>query len=156
IKSDVLAKIHPATFEDDPSLWRANFPVPKLDGHKYSRGHAVAVSGALATTGAARLAARGALRAGAGLVTIASPRDALAVNAAASLAVMVRPVDGVDELTEFLSDRRFNSVVIGPGCGVGSATRDLVLAALSGERAVVLDADALTSFEGDPAVLFAA
>ncbi len=73
----------------------------------------------ISSTGAARLAARGALRAGAGLVTIASPRDALAVNAAANLAVMVRPVDGARELGEFLADARRNAVVLGPGGGVG-------------------------------------
>src|SRR5262249_29591574 len=101
-------------------------------------------------TGAARLAARGALRAGAGLVTIASPRDALLVNAIASLAVMVRPVDGADELTALLSDRRLNAVVLGPGGGVGEGLRALATAALRGERAVVLDADALTSFAEDP------
>ena len=114
------------------------------------------VSGDLSFTGAARLAARGALRAGAGLVTLASPRAALAVNAAASLAVMVRPVDGADELRSLLADHRLNAVVLGPGLGVGANTRDLVLAALDGERAVVLDADALTSFADDPAALFAA
>jgi hydroxyethylthiazole kinase-like uncharacterized protein yjeF len=102
------------------------------------------------STGAARLAARGALRAGAGLVTIASPRDALAVNAAASLAVMVRPVDGAAELAKFLSDRRLNALAIGPGVGVGEATCARVVAALKGERAVVLDADAITSFAADP------
>jgi NAD(P)H-hydrate repair Nnr-like enzyme with NAD(P)H-hydrate dehydratase domain len=101
------------------------------------------------------LAARGALRAGAGLVTIASPRDALLVNAAENLAVMVRPVEGADELTEFLSDRRRNAVVLGPGGGVGDKMRALVLAALAGERAVVLDADALTSFAAEPQTLFA-
>ncbi len=89
----------PKTFENLPALCGArDFPVPRHDGHKYDRGHAVVVSGPSWSTGAARLAARGALRAGAGLVTIASPREALAVNAAASLAVMVRPVDGADEL----------------------------------------------------------
>jgi hydroxyethylthiazole kinase-like uncharacterized protein yjeF len=96
--------------------------------------------------GAARLAARGALRAGAGLVTIASPREALSVNAAASLAVMVRPVDGATELAEFLTDSRRNVVVLGPGGGVGQAMRDHALSALAGTAAVVLDADALTSF----------
>jgi hydroxyethylthiazole kinase-like uncharacterized protein yjeF len=114
------------------------------------------VSGGLSSTGAARLAARGALRAGAGLVTIASPRDALLVNAAENLAVMVRPVEGADELTAFLSDRRRNAAVLGPGGGVGDKMRALVLAALAGERAVVLDADALTSFAQEPHTLFAA
>ena len=80
-----------ADFREHPAgLAAASFPVPRIDGHKYARGHAVVVSGDIAATGAARLAARGALRAGAGLVTLASPRDALAVNAAALTAVMVR------------------------------------------------------------------
>jgi hydroxyethylthiazole kinase-like uncharacterized protein yjeF len=113
----------------------------------------VVVSGGVSTTGAARLAARGALRAGAGLVTIASPREALAVNAAANLAVMVRPVDGAQELAEFLQDRRRNAVVLGPGGGVGPQMRAQVLAAFASNASVVLDADALTSFAGEPRVL---
>jgi ADP-dependent NAD(P)H-hydrate dehydratase / NAD(P)H-hydrate epimerase len=156
ISDSVLEQVRSNTFTNTPVLWGKLFPVPKLDGHKYSRGHAVVVSGDLSFTGAARLAARGALRAGAGLVTLASPRAALAVNAAASLAVMVRASDGAEELWQLLSDRRLNAVVLGPGLGVGANTRALVLAALDGERAVVLDADALTSFEDDPAELFAA
>ena len=104
------------------------------------------VSGGLSTTGAARLAARGALRSGAGLVTIASPSEALSVNAAANMAVMVRPVDGPAELAEFLADKRRNAVVLGPGGGVGETMRELAAVALSSEAGVVLDADALTSF----------
>jgi hydroxyethylthiazole kinase-like uncharacterized protein yjeF len=150
IPAAVLGPIAPKTFENVPALWQRHFPVPSHEGHKYDRGHAVVVSGPSWSTGAARLAARGALRAGSGLVTIASPREALAVNAAASLAVMVRPVDGAAELTAFLADRRLNALAIGPGVGVGEATCELVLAALAGERAVVLDADALTSFAPGP------
>jgi hydroxyethylthiazole kinase-like uncharacterized protein yjeF len=150
IPAAVLVQIAPKTFENIPALWRESFPVPSHAGNKYNRGHAVVVSGPSWSTGAARLAARGALRAGAGLVTIASPREALAVNAAANLAVMVRPVDGASELTAFLADRRLNALAIGPGAGVGEATCELVLAALSGERAVVLDADAITSFSEQP------
>jgi len=150
IPAAVLGSIAPQTFENVPSLWRAVFPLPRLAGHKYDRGHAVVVSGPSWSTGAARLAARGALRAGAGLVTIASPREALAVNASACTAVMVRPVDGAAELTTFLADQRFNAVAIGPGIGVNEATCERVLAALSGDRAVVLDADAMTSFAKAP------
>jgi hydroxyethylthiazole kinase-like uncharacterized protein yjeF len=153
IPASVLDGIAPRTFANVPALWRKVFPVPHRDGHKYDRGHAVVMSGPLWSTGAARLAARGALRAGAGLVTIASPREALAVNAAASLAVMVRPVDGAAELTALLGDGRMNALAIGPGLGVNEATRELVLAALAGERAVVLDADAMTSFAGAPSRL---
>src|SRR4029079_19335505 len=100
------------------------FPVPRTGGHKYTRGHAVVVSGGVASTGAARLAARGAIRAGAGLVTIASPREALAVHAAANTAVMGKPVDGAAELATFLADPRLNAVVLGPGGGVGGPLRE--------------------------------
>jgi ADP-dependent NAD(P)H-hydrate dehydratase / NAD(P)H-hydrate epimerase len=155
IPTRVLEHVRPQTFANVPALWRALFPVPRIDGHKYARGHAVVVSGGMARTGAARLAARAALRAGAGLVTLASPPDALLVNAAASVAVMVRAVGGAGELSEFLSDHRLNAVALGPGGGVGQKMRELVAAALAGPRAVVLDADALTSFADDPRPLFA-
>lgn len=156
ISANVLDRISPTTFRNVPELWFEHFPVPRLDGHKYTRGHVVVLSGGVDSTGAARLAARGALRTGAGLVTIASPRDALAVNAAASLAVMVRPVDDAPELSEFLADARRNVAVLGPGGGVGARMRELVLAALEAGPAVVLDADALTSFAEDLPALTAA
>jgi hydroxyethylthiazole kinase-like uncharacterized protein yjeF len=155
IPASVLETIKPRTYANDPELWGAAFPQPRAGGHKYSRGHAVIVSGGLSTTGAARLAARGALRAGAGLVTIASPPDALGINAAASLAVMVRQVDGAAGLAAFLADKRRNAVLLGPGGGVGPAMREQVAAALASAAAVVLDADALTSAADDLAGLVA-
>jgi len=156
IPDTVLESIRPAMFVNAPALWADRFPVPQPGGHKYRRGHAVVVSGDAPHTGAARLAARGALRAGAGLVTIASPREALAINAASNLAVMVHPIDGADELAAWLADPRLNAIVLGPGGGVGAPMREMVLAALSGARAVVLDADALTSFAEASETLFAA
>src|SRR6202795_622351 len=154
IDAQVLDEIRPQTFENIPQAWRHSFPVPRIDGHKYARGHAIVVSGDIASTGAARLSARGALRAGAGLVTLVSPRDALAVNAAALTAVMVRAVDTAVEFAELLNDKRLNACVIGPGAGVGSRTRDFVHTALSAKRHLVLDADALTSFADAPDRLF--
>ena len=152
--ASVLDDIKPSAFENAPALWRDAFPVPQVEGHKYGRGHAVVVSGDLAATGAARLAARAALRAGAGLVTVASPTGALAVNAAALTAVMVRAVDTPAQLADLLADKRLNACVIGPGAGVGERTRDLVLAVLQSGCAAVLDADALTSFADRPDLLF--
>jgi len=156
IPTAVLEEIRPSVYVNEPSLWSQALPRLRPEGHKYSRGHAVVISGGMSATGAARLAARGALRAGAGLVTLASPREALRVNAAASLAVMVRPVDGAAELAEFLADKRRNAIAMGPGGGIGAAMRELVMAALASKAAVVLDADALTSFAGEPAVLASA
>ncbi len=156
IDAHVLDEIAPQTFENVPQLWHASFPVPRIDGHKYARGHTVVVSGDLAATGAARMSARGALRAGAGLVTLATPRDALAVNAAALTAVMVRSTDTVVEFAEVLTDKRLNACVIGPGAGVGPRTCDFVLTALTAQRHMVLDADALTSFADAPDRLFEA
>lgn len=153
IDNEVLALIAPATAENNPDLWADRFPLPRIDSHKYTRGHAVVVSGDIAATGAARLSARAALRGGAGLVTVASPRDALPVNAAALTAVMVRPVDMVSEFAGLIAGK-VNACVIGPGAGVGARTRDFVKAILAAGRHVVLDADALTSFADAPDELF--
>ncbi len=154
IPAKVLDAIKPQTFINAPALWRDFVPIPHEYTHKYTRGHAVVLSGGLTTSSAARLAARAALRAGAGVVTLATPHDALAVNAAASLSVMVRACDGPDHFAELLSDRRVRAVVIGPGGGVGAPMRDLVLRTLSGPHQVVLDADAITSFVEDTKSLF--
>ncbi|HVL70880.1 MAG TPA: NAD(P)H-hydrate dehydratase [Beijerinckiaceae bacterium] len=143
-----VADLGVRTFANGPALWGAAFPRPSEEGHKYGRGHALVLSGGPTRTGAARLAARAALRAGAGLVTLASPSDALAVNAAHLTAVMLRPCDGPEDLEALLGDARFNALALGPALGVGAATRALVAVALRAGRAVVLDADALTSFEG--------
>ena len=156
IDASVLGEIQPQTFENIPQFWRKALPVPQIDGHKYARGHAIVISGDIAATGAARMAGRGALRAGAGLVTLASPRNALAVNAAALTAVMVRAIDTVVEFAELLTDKRLNACVIGPGAGLGDRTRGFVLTALSAKRRLVLDADALTSFADAPDRLFEA
>lgn len=154
IPSAVLNSIKPNLSVNDPGVWGQSFPVPQTAGHKYSRGHAVVLSGELPSTGAARLAARAALRAGAGLVTIASPTSAVAVNATSSLAVMVREAQGAEGLSTLLSDARLNAIVMGPGGGVGAEMRAKVRAAATGDRALVLDADALTSFGENPKELF--
>ncbi|MGV6872428.1 NAD(P)H-hydrate dehydratase [Pseudochelatococcus sp. B33] len=130
--------------------------LPAATAHKYGRGHALVASGGATHTGAARLAARAALRVGAGLVTVASPRDALAENAAHLTAVMLREADTPEAFGELLADARFNAVAVGPAAGVGERTIALARAAAAAERALVLDADVLTSFSGDAPALTAA
>lgn len=125
-------------------------PTPSPAGHKYSRGHAVVVSGGPLHTGASRLAAEAALRSGAGLVTLSGTREALAVHAAQLSAVMLSDAD----LSVLLADRRKNAVCIGPAAGVGVDTRDLVETILMSGAAAVLDADALSSFAAEDERLF--
>ena len=148
ISGDVLASIEPTAWENEPVVWSAMLPKVHPEGHKYSHGHAVVVSGGATSTGAARLGASAALRAGAGLVTVASPRDAVAVNASHLTAIMLQPFSDPAELSNILTDRRKNTVLIGPGGGVGGAMRSMVRVALASGASVVLDADALTSFAG--------
>ncbi len=154
IADSVLEAIRPTIFHNIPLLWQNRLRPPSPDDHKYARGHTYVVSGPATATGAARLAAAGALRIGSGAVTVASPPDAVLVNAAHLTAIMVRVFDGPADLTELLADPRPKAIVIGPGNGVGQPTRANVQAALSSEAAIVLDADALTSFKDDREALF--
>ena len=123
------------------------------EGHKYSHGHALVLSGGLGKGGAARLAARSALRVGAGLVTLACPQVALAENAAHLSAVMLLALPDAYSLRGLFTDPRLNALCVGPGMGVQRA-HDMVPACLWGKRPTVLDADALTAFAEDPAPLF--
>ena len=154
IDEAVLETVKPELFDNQPDLWRAAFPHPEPDSHKYDRGHALVVCGLATRTGAARLAARGALRIGAGLVTIASPPEALLVNAAHLTAIMIARMDGAEGLARILADQRFTAVAIGPAAGIGEDTREAVAACLESHAAVVLDADALTSFADRPEALW--
>lgn len=145
ISAGVLDSIKPRQARNEPGLWQAVLPRPRLDGHKYARGHVLVRGGRQA--GAARLAARGALRIGAGLCTIASPDP------------LHGPPDALmrtDDFIAALNDPRRNALLLGPGNGTDAETRAAVLAALKTRRACVLDADALSVFADDPAALFAA
>jgi hydroxyethylthiazole kinase-like uncharacterized protein yjeF len=124
----------------------------KGHGHKYDHGHALVVAGGFGRTGAARLAARGALRIGAGLATVAAPGAAMLECATQLTAVMLRRCDDGDDLEKLLSDRRLNTVCLGPGLGTDERARGLIAAALVSGRPAVLDADALTLLAEDPAL----
>ena len=147
-----FAACEPA-YRNGPELWSGDFPHLTGASHKYTRGHALVLSGLATKTGAARLAARGALRVGAGLVTLASPAGALAENAAHLTAIMLRPCDSADDLDDLLTDERLNVILAGPGLGTGAPTRERVAVAAGAGRGLVLDADALTSFSGQAPLL---
>jgi NAD(P)H-hydrate epimerase len=152
IADSVLVSISPNTFENDPCLWLAELPRPHSGGNKYTRGHAL-ISGGYPVTGAARMAARAAARAGAGLTTIAVSALALPVYAAALTSIMVQPLAVPEDFECLLEDSHYKAFLIGPGAGAGEETRARVLAMLATGRPTVLDADALTTFADDPITL---
>lgn len=142
-----------------PALWAGDLPRPARDAHKYRRGHVLVLSGGTLNTGAARLSAKGAARSGAGAVTMGSPHDALAVNAAHLTSTMLTEIVDVASLRTFLEQRLPAAVVIGPAFGAGAKCRDFVEAVLASSTegrgaTAVVDADAITSFEDEADRLF--
>lgn len=131
------------TLRNDPSLWA--IPALDVDANKYTRGHVV-VFGGYPMTGAARLVARTAARAGAGMVTIGTQTSALDSYLASVESILVKPADDEQQWGELLV--KANAAVVGPGAGVGELTREIVLESLRRNVPIVLDADALTSFAG--------
>lgn len=134
----------PSCYLNEPTVFCSSMPRLSAIGHKYHRGHVLVRSGPVESTGAARLSAETALRSGAGLVTVATTRDALQVNAAHLTAVMLSCCDSARAWIEKLSDHRITTVVIGPGNGISDFTRSSVISALKSEKKCVLDADALS------------
>lgn len=154
IERDVLASLAPQTFVNGPRLWGGAFPQPSFVSHKYTRGGAAVLSGPRYAGGAARLAAYAALRVGAGIVTLLAPRMAADEHAAQLNAVLLRLADTPGEAAGFFRDARYGAGLVGPGAGVGPQTSETTLALLKAAPAMVLDADALTSFEGAGQRLF--
>lgn len=150
IEEEVLKGIQPKLFLNHPDLWLDDYPLIGSDGHKYKRGHLGVISGEMYKTGAARLAAMAGLRMGAGLVTLHCPHDALGVAACQLTAVMLRDIEAKGAWKVTLDDGRNNAFVIGPGGGVNATTAKYVADALKADKHLVLDADALTSFEHKP------
>lgn len=152
IDDSVLAPIGAQAWENGPEHWQLPHLAP--GGHKYTRGHCVVISGGPLQTGASRLAAEAALRAGAGLVSLAGARDALLVHANHVTSIMLKEAPQWAALEQVLGQTKARSVVIGPAAGVGQATLENVATILQSGAAAVLDADALTSFAENPEQLF--
>ena len=153
IRAGVLLEIAPQTFVNAPPFLARATAFPRIEGNKYSRGHGVVVSWRRLFHRSRAACGDGGAARGSRFVTLASPTDAMAINASALTSLMLREADGPQALQALLTDKRINAVALGPGLGVGAATRALVEAALApsvsgggtpSPRAFALDADALT------------
>ncbi|MBC7634355.1 MAG: NAD(P)H-hydrate dehydratase [Acetobacteraceae bacterium] len=141
----VLQTVQPRCWQNDPALWR--LPRPDVTAHKYTRGHVTIVGGG-AMTGAARLPAAPARRAGAGMLTIACQPEAADIYRTGEPGLLVDSTD----VTSLLSDARRKVWVCGPGLGNAVAQANLPLLLASG-RQIVVDADAITACAGKPDAL---
>jgi len=156
ISDAVVDDVMGQTYLNDLELWQSSFPQHNADVHKYARGHLVALGGDV-MTGAARLVADAARRAGAGLVGIATSESTFPIYAAAvSPGTLIHPYKDLKDFRKLLKDARKTTFVIGPGVGLAVPTRDKVLAVLKAEKHCVLDADVLTVFQDNPKALFKA
>lgn len=149
IPSSALNSIKTDVFENSPQLWGGYLPEPNAKANKYTRGHAL-VYGGYPMTGAARLAAHASARAGAGLTSIACPENALPVYAASLASIIVKPLATADDFSALLADKRLSAALIGPGAGLSKNIRQFITILLASGLPVVLDADAITAFKGEP------
>jgi NAD(P)H-hydrate epimerase len=154
IPDAVVAAQSPDTWVNSADLWWPAFPHPGPDDHKYSRGHVV-VWGEGAMPGAARMAADGARRSGAGIVSIACDPKHADLFLAGAPGVLVRPMADTTAYGAYI-EGRVRALVVGPGNGPGPETRARVLAALATGKPMVLDADGISAFADDPEALLAA
>ncbi|SNB59872.1 MULTISPECIES: NAD(P)H-hydrate dehydratase [unclassified Agrobacterium] len=152
IPSRILTDHAGAVAENHPLVWRDALPASDIETHKFRRGHLTVFSGPAHATGASRMTALAALKAGAGIVAVAAPRQALDVLSVTLTAVMNAPMDDADDLRLWLDDRRHGAFVLGPGFGDLEKARQFV--SLLGDKAVVLDADAITAFKDHTETLF--
>ncbi|MCI5075947.1 NAD(P)H-hydrate dehydratase [Oricola sp.] len=158
VSAGVFRDEQPLLFENGPSLWRGALPKPGTNWHKYARGHAAVFSGGRHATGASRLSAMAAQRAGAGAVTILGPADALDAHAAHVTSIMLKPCAPDDAYDRLIELKGCRACVLGPGFGDLPAARRIAVPILE-ERAetglrLVLDADGISAFATDPRLLF--
>lgn len=149
----MIREQNPTPQENGPALWRDSLPWPAAETHKHSRGRLGVVAGRAWQTGAARLAARAGLRAGAGLVRVLCPPESISVLAPALEAVMLQPFASPEELEQEAGP--LDAVVIGPAAGLSEATAQNLQAVARTGAVLVVDADALTLFQGRADELFA-
>ena len=154
ISKHVINKIMPKIKKNEPSLWIDQFPFPVSTDHKYSRGMLVINTGPKYQTGAARLAGRSALRVGAGAVNMICDEETANILEPQISVELLTVIKNKNEFQKILKDKRVSSVLVGPGNGVGDETKARTLMALAFVDNVVIDADAITSFESNPDELF--
>ncbi len=153
IKSKQLKNINVNVYNNEANLWKKMIPRRRWNKNKYDYGHAVIFSGEM--TGATKLASLSCLRAGAGLVTIMSPKKYEMAYRLFNPSLMILSSKFESENTKnFLSDKRINALAYGFGSVPSVETKKQTLEILKLNKPTVLDAGSLTSFSSKPEILY--
>lgn len=139
---------------NSPELWKSFLPVAQASDNKYTRGHLLINGAPLECTGATKLAAFAAARAGAGMVTVACDDESLLTYQAGFLSIMAKPIKESREFYKYIDHRKVSAVLIGPGNGVNHDVTEKVLEVLQNKNLkIILDADAISVFENNKSAL---
>jgi NAD(P)H-hydrate epimerase len=160
ISGDVIGDFDIELYENTPFVWKDRIPQKTSRDHKYNHGHCVILGGAK-MTGAARMAANAAMRIGAGACSIVAPdKESAHIYQEAEPHLMVESLslEKAGTFEKHIQDERRNAVLIGPGAGLEDITnlKAAILKTLESDKAVILDADALSCFEDEPQTLLQA
>ena len=148
IKKSIINSITPNIYVNNSSLWRKSIKWPQIDDHKYSRGYSLIVGGSKNMTGAARLAAISAQRAGSGIVCVASEKEAEQIYFATLISQIVKSYKNIKEFDEIISDKRIDSFLIGPGLNINQHSIIKIKSLFKTNKNIVLDAGAISNFKG--------
>lgn len=148
--ADVLSGLDVGSHVNAPMLWAHDYRSAGPDDHKYNRGHALIIGGAI-MTGAARLAARAARRTGLGMLTMVVPQAVSNLYALDQPGAIVRTLSSNAALSEMAGERRITSALVGCGLEPGEDTREKVAAIMSLGKPTVIDGGGLTAFAEDTA-----
>ena len=148
IKKSILSNISPKIEINNPNHWLTSINWPKIDDHKYSRGYSLIIGGPKNMTGATRLAASAAQRAGSGIVCVATEKEAEQIYYITLISQIVKSYRNIKEYNNIISDKRINSVLIGPGLGANKSAISKIRYLLKINKSTVLDAGAISCFKG--------
>jgi hydroxyethylthiazole kinase-like uncharacterized protein yjeF len=147
ISKNIINKIEPNVKINNKNEWVKEIVWPKIDDHKYSRGYSLIIGGPKNMTGASRLAAMSAQRAGSGIVALATEKEAAEIYFISLTSQLVKTYKNLKEFNAIINESRIDSIVIGPGLDVSSKSILKIKSALKTNKRIVLDAGAISCFK---------
>ena len=149
IPKSKVKNITPNIRINSKSIWSNKIMWPSEDDNKYSRGYTLIIGGPKEMTGASRLAAHAAQRTGSGIVVLACNKSSADIYYKTLTSQIVKKYSSNNELNKIISDKRIDSIIIGPGLGANQSSKRKVINLLKLNKNIIIDADAISCFKND-------